>query len=179
MKTNETNSRELLESIAYERGLYYITTVEKGGNGYPRGMAGAIIGFENYDEAAALAREHNLNIMQLHKRAGWQMYERQDVVFEPLKPTAEWYGDDYHFFREDDREDYFENEVSPFLEGFSSFDGVQTFLNDQREIYDQLQTIDESRVVVTCIGRYYETIDRESMAWAFDSNEYVIGVVQL
>lgn len=165
-----------LEDIAYENGLEYVTTCSKGNNGYPSNLMGAIIGFESIEDARELARKYDLDIIQLHKRDGWCMYERMDYATEPLKPRADWYGDDFSFFTSDDAEDYFENEVAPFLGDFDNFESLQDFIGMHKEIADALDSIDETRIVITCQGRYYDTIDRECMKWSYDTHTYVIGL---
>lgn len=169
-------TKELLENIAYEHGLEYVTTCSKGNNGYPSNLMGAIIGLESIEQARELASKYDLDIISLHKRDGWNMYERMDYAIEPLKPKSDWYGDDYNFFTEDDRDDFFENEVAPFLGDFSDFESAQKFMDNQKEVYEELQTIDDTQIVVTCQGRYYETIDKECMKWSFDTHTYVIGL---
>lgn len=169
-------TKELLENIAYENGLEYVTTCSKGNNGYPKNLMGAIIGLESIEQARELASRYDLDIISLHKRDGWNFYERMDYAIEPLKPRADWYGDDFNFFTEDDRDDFFENEVQSFIGNFEDFDSLQCYIDNQKEVYEELQTIDDTQIVVTCQGRYYETIDKECMKWSFDTHTYVIGL---
>lgn len=169
-------TKELLENIAYENGLEYVTTCENGNNGYPKNLMGAVVGFESIDDARDLAKKYDLDIIYLHKKDGWCMYERIDYATEPIKPKVDWYGDDFNFFTEDDRDDFFDDEVAPFLGDFSDFDSAQKFMDNQKEVYEELQTIDDTQIVVTCQGRYYETIDKECMKWSFDTHTFVIGL---
>ena len=46
-----------------------------------------------------------------------------------------------------------------------------------REIYEEIKAMDENQVVITCEGRYYETIDAKSMSWNHDTKNYEIGVI--
>ena len=167
-----------LNSIAYENGLEYIESVRGGNNGYPSGIEGGIIGFSSFDEAKEFANKYNLWLCTFHKKAGWQMYEREGQPYEPLKVTSSDYGDDYSHYDSEDAEVFFEEYVSPMLGEFDNFDDLQAFIDEHKIIYEELQSIDETQLVITCMGRYYETIDKESMSWSHDSNEWVIGVTK-
>ena len=171
-------SRELLENIAYEKGLEYIETTT-GMNGYPQCIRGAIIGFETFEEAEEVAQEHGLRITTFFKRDGWHLYERNNnTAWEPLKITSCDYGDDYSHYDSDDVENFFEEYVAPMLGEFDNFEDLQTFIDEHKRIYEELQSIDEAQLVITCMGRYYETIDKKSMSWSNDSKTWVIGVME-
>lgn len=174
----EMKNQELLETLAYENGLEYITTVDRGNNGYPRGMCGAITGFDSWEQAENFANENGLHLIRLHKRDGWQMYERLDTMWEPFKPEASWYGDAYAFYTNEDLEDFYENEVKEFLGDFDNMDDLQDFLDRRKKLYEELTVIDESQYVVTLNGDYYETIDRECMSFNEDTHLYVVGAVR-
>ena len=162
-------SKDLLETIAYNNSLDYIETTT-GANGYPRNIRGAIIGFETFEEAEKIAKEYGLRITTLFKRDGWNLYERNNNnTWEPLKITASDYGDDYTQYSVDDLDDFFANNVAPFLADFDDFDTAQSFLDEHRKIYDELLTIDDTQLVITCQGCYHETIDKELMSWSLES----------
>lgn len=171
-------SRELLENIAYENSLEYIETTT-GMNGYPQHLRGAIIGFNTFAEAEAIAQEHGLCITTFFKRDGWHFYQRNgDTTDEPLKITSYDYGDDYSHYDSDDVENFFEEQVSPMLGDFDNFDELQNFIDEHKKIYEELQSIDENQLVITCMGGYYETIDKKSMSWSHDGKTWVIGVME-
>ena len=173
MKTSE-----LLETIAYENSLEYIETTI-GMNGYPKCIRGAIIGFETFEEAEKLAKEHGLVIRTFFKRDGWQLYERNcSTTYEPLHITALDYGDDYSQLETSDRRDFFENEVKPFLEDMESFDDLKTFISRKEELFEKLEDIDDGQIVITYCGDYYETIDKNLMQWSNDGKTWVIGVME-
>jgi len=64
------------------------------------------------------------------------------------------------------------------LGDFDNFEDLQKFIDNSKEIYDELQSIDETQLVITYMGRYYETIDRKMMQWSNDSKTWVIGVME-
>ena len=171
-------SRELLENIACEKGLVYIETTT-GKNGYPQQLRGAVIGFETFGEAEEVARLHGLRITTFFKRDGCNLYERNNsTTWEPLKITSCDYGDDYSHHDSGDVENFFEEYVSPMLGEFDNFEDLQKFIDEYKKIYEELQSIDETQLVITCMGRYYETIDKESMSWSHDGKTWVIGVIE-
>ena len=170
--------KELLETIAYENGLEYIETTT-GINGYPQHVRGAIIGFETYGEAERVANEHGLRITTFFKSDGWHLYRRNgDTTWEPLKITSSDYGDDYAQYSVDESDDFFTDNVAPYLADFDDFDAAQSFLDEQRKVYDELQSIDDTQMVITCHGRYMETIDKELMSWSHDGKTWLIGVME-
>ena len=170
-------SKELLEIIACENGLEYIETTT-GMNGYPQCIRGAIIGFQSFEEAEKLAKEHNLCIRTFFKRAGWQLYERNiNTTWEPLEIGCSDYGDNYNQYTVDDLENFFEEQVSPMLGDFDNFEDLQTFINNSKEVYEKLQSIDETQIVIAYLDRYYETIDRKLMSWSNDGKTWVIGIM--
>lgn len=169
--------KDLLETIAYENSLEYIETTT-GMNGYPQCIRGAIIGFETFEEAEKIAKEHGLRITTFFKRDGWQLYGRNgNTTWEPLKITSSDYGDDCNHYDSDDAENFFEEHVAPMLGEFNNFDDLQEFIDGHKEIYEELQSIDETQLVITYMGHYHETIDKESMQWNNDSKTWVIGVM--
>lgn len=167
-----------LQSIAYENGLEYIESVTGGNNGYPSGIRGGIIGFSSFDEAKEFARKYDLDMCTFHKRDGWNLFERDGQPYEAMQITASDYGDDYNQFDSDDYEDFFEEEVRSMLDCCEDFDSLQNVLDNCKEIYEELGTIDETQLVITYCGRYYETIDKESMKWSHDSHKWIIGVTE-
>lgn len=170
-------SKELLQIIAYENGLEYIeTTVTL--NGYPKFIRGAVIGFQTFEEADKLAKEHGLCIRTFFKRDGWQLYTRNNnTTLEPLKIKCEDYGDDYQFFSADDGERFFADEVKPFLENMENFEDLKKFIKEKEEILDKIGILGDTEWVVTQSGRYYETIDKELMSWNNDGKTWVIGIM--
>ena len=171
-------NKELLETIAYENSLEYIETTT-GMNGYPQHLRGAIIGFNTFAEAEAIAQEHGLCITTFFKRDGWHFYQRDgNTTYEPLKITSYDYGDDYSHYDYDDVEYFFEENVAPMLGDFDNFEDLQKFIDEHKRIYEELQSIDETQLVITCMGRYYETIDKKLMSWSHDSKTWVIGVME-
>lgn len=168
-----------LESNACENGLEYVETTT-GRNGYPENLRGAIIGFDNYGEAEKLARKYGLRITTLYRKDGWDLYERNgDTTYGPMEISAEDYGDDYSLMSAEDCEDFYENEVKPFLDAMESFDDLKAFISKEEELFEKLKSLDDGQVAVLRCGEYYETIGRELMKWSHDGKTWVIGVMEV
>ena len=147
-----------LEQIAYQNGLELIETTSER-TGYPANLRHAIIGFETFEEAEKIADENNLSIEIFTKRDGWQLYYRTgNSAHEPFKNSADNYGDDYHGFTTEDIDTFYEEEVKP--------------------IFEKLELLDEDEMIITCEGRYYETIPKASMSFYFDTKTTVIGLIE-
>lgn len=171
-------SRELLETIAYENSLEYIETTD-GMNGYPQHIRGAIIGFETFEEAEKIAKEHGLRITTFFKRDGWQLYQRNsNTTWEPMKITSSDYGDDYkHFTNEVSQEDFIEEELLPNLAA-TTFGDIQNITQRYEELYDKIvEAEDDELVIADMFGEHVETIKKELMSWSNDSKTWVIGVM--
>lgn len=172
-------SKDSLESIAYENGLQYIETTT-GMNGYPEHLRGAIIGFETFEEAEKLAKEHELVIRTFFKRDGWQLYQRNsNTTWEPMKITASDYGDDYKQFTNDiSQEDFIEEELLPSLAP-TTFGDIVTITNRYEELFDKITDAEDDELVIAdTFGGYVETIKKELMEWSYDSKTWVIGVME-
>lgn len=172
-------NKELLETIAYENSLEYIETTT-GMNGYPQHLRGAIIGFNTFAEAEAIAQEHELCITTFFKRDGWHLYQRDgNTTYEPLKITSYDYGDDYkHFTNEIPQEDFIEEELLPNLAA-TTFGDIITMTNRYEELFDKIvEAEDDELVIADYLGEYVETIKKELMSWNHDGKTWVIGVME-
>ena len=154
-----------LEQIAYQNGLELIETTSER-TGYPANLRHAIIGFETFEEAEKIAD-------------GWQLYYRTgNSAHEPFKNSADNYGDDYHGFTTEDIDTFYEEEVKPRVEEFDDFDSLSSFIEKKKEIFEKLELLDEDEMIITCEGRYYETIPKASMSFYFDTKTTVIGLIE-
>jgi PAS domain-containing protein len=165
-----------LEDIAQEHNLEIVRTTAAY-NGYPECTQPAIVGFDNFAQAEALAKEYDLRIVTLHKRDGWEWWTRGDNAYEPLRPTANWYGDDSSEFTSCDYDNYFAEEVRPTLEYTQNLEELEELIKRHREIMEEIQAADEDQLVIVCDGYYYETIDKEVMQWSYDTHNYIIAIL--
>ncbi len=169
---------ELLEHISCQNGLEIIETTSER-NGYPANLRKAIIGFENFEEAEKIANEYNLSIEIFTKRDGQQLYYRTgNKAYEPFKNSADNYGDNYDGFTVEDIDNFYEEEVKPRIEEFDNFDDLSTFIENKKEIFEKLELLDEDEMIITCEGRYHETVPKASMSCCFDTTTKVIGLIK-
>lgn len=166
-----------INDIAYEHGLEVIETTTSY-YGYPKELKRAIIGFDTFEEAESLAERHDLKITKFFKKEGWQLWCRDGSrCFHPLRIRSEDYGDDYRHHHCSDDRTFFEDEVKPCLDNFDDLDSLEKFLRDKRKLLEEIESIDDSQLVISYMGRYCETIDMESMEWRHDGRTYTIGVM--
>jgi hypothetical protein len=172
------NTQELLDAIQMDYNLEMIETTT-GRNGYPQSLKKALIGFQTFEQAQEIANKYpEVRITTFHKRDGWQLWERNnDTAYEPLQNSASDFGDDYNQFTSEDVEDYFENEVKPFLEDFENFETLNEFLKEREEVLNKIQLLDDNELVITYQGRYYDTIEKKSMSFYHDTHHYAIGII--
>lgn len=164
---------ELICEIADREGLEYIETTT-GRNGYPENIQGAIIGFETYNQAEEIADKYGLDIELFKTRYGWQFWERCGRFFGPMEISSEDYGDDFYQYNDaDDVLDDLKNQV-PYMD---SIDEIISNAENAREIIEALNDCKPGEIVITCTGRYYETVKQETMRWDYDSEVFAIGVI--
>jgi len=167
-----------MKDIASENGLQFVETTV-GFNGYPQNVKGAIIGFDDFEQAEALAKETGLGLQVISKKDGWNLWYRgSNTATEPLTITEEDFGDDFNFITDGDEKDFYENEVKPFLDDFDNLDDLMEFLEQKQEIADELNEIGDGYVVVTQCGKYYDTINTRPMRFNYDGEYWEIALVQ-
>lgn len=164
-----------LEEIADIEGLEYVETTS-GTNGYPQDIQEAIVGFENWEQLEEIAEKYKLEAINLHKRDGWQLYERQGTASEPFKNSSDDFGDDYCEY--DDADSYQKSEmedVFPHLD-LATFEEVEEWLKERKEVYNELLDLEENELIITYQGRFYDKIKIVSMSFSHDTHNYIIGL---
>jgi hypothetical protein len=164
-----------LAEIADLESLDYVETTS-GTNGYPENIKDVIVGFDNWEQLEKVAEKYNLNAINLHKQDGWQLYERQGRATEPYKNSSDDYGDDYAQY--DDADAYQKQTMEdalPYAE-LSTFEDIEKWLKEKKEVYEELLTCGENEIVITNQGRFYEKINETSMEFSHDTHNYIIGL---
>ena len=166
-----------IEDIAYENGLELIDTTSAM-NGYPQCLKRAVIGFDTFQEADKLAKENGLSIEIFTKRDGWSLWYRTgNHALAPFERSADEYGDNYRGFSNEDLEDFYENEVLPFVSDFNDFASLRSFLDNKEKIHDKIEEADDDELVITSEGNYYETIKKTTMEYEYDTRHFAIGLI--
>lgn len=166
-----------LTELAYERGLTVVETTSEA-NGYPKNLRKAVMDFADFAEAEEFAKECGGEIIQLHKRDGWQLWSRKGWTNEPLKITEADYGDDFEFIEPMDEAEFYAEYVEPFLADIENLKDLRAFVEAREELWDKVEMLEEDEYLVMWDGVWHETIRKEMLYWAFDTHHYAIAVVE-
>lgn len=174
----ENREKKAINEIAYENGLELVEFT-RGRNGYPERLHNAVIGFEDFAEAEAMADNYGLELAILGKRDGWQLWERYCGACGPLFLT-DFFTEDHNFFFKCDAENYYNEYVKPYLCDFENIDELSEFVKNQAAIIEELACIGNYDMVVTYCGKYYDTLPGEAMQYHDRLNgcTYAIGLVE-
>ena len=172
----ENREKKAINEIAYENGL---ELVEVTSGRYPERLHYAVTGFEDFDEAEAIADEYGLELAILRKRDGLQLWERTGTAYGALDLT-EFFTDDHNFLFKCDAENYYNEYVKPYLCDFENIDELSEFVKNQAAIIEELACIGDYDMVVTYCGKYYDTLPGEAMQYHDRLNgcTYAIGLVE-
>jgi len=164
-------------AVSLEKGLDYVETTANA-NGYPSGIVNAIIGFETFEEAKALASQFDLTVETFSTRDGWSLWVRNNnKTYEPFKITSESYGDNYDVINKMDEDDFIVEHVKPLLEDLTEFDSINGLLEQKEILWEAIKAMDDDEVVVTLYGEHFETVKETPMSWSHDTRHYIIGVI--
>ena len=176
---------ENLNKIANNEGLQVSETVKGGNNGYPTGFQNVVIGFFDWEQIEDFIEEHGGTPIMLHKRDGWQLWERCDKVYEPMEITAEMYGDNYEIIHKNDYADeqaFIREFILPRLEDVSSVVTMAEIVDRAKDIWSSVESSKTTEgVVIYNDGEFgwieYDTIDLVCIEWSHDTHDYMIGVI--
>ena len=169
--------REKCYDLAELLGLD-IVSVTEASNGYPQNVQLALIGFDNFEQAEEVARAHDLFIVSLYKRDGWNLWAEQGAAWGPIKLGAEDYGDDYMSFDSSCDEDDLADDLRGAIDGIEELDDIFTIVDFYKKIKEELDDISEDEQV---IARMYdagcvEIIKKEVMSWHDDANSSTTAI---
>jgi hypothetical protein len=164
--------------LAEVEGLQYIETTSER-NGYPSNLKGAIIGFEEFKQAEYWAEKLGLSIETFSKKDGWDLWHREGSgAYKAFENSSDDFGDNYQEIPKMTEEEFIESEVKFFFEDDKeSFDEIESFLKQKKEIWEEVEKMDDNEIVITNEGRYSETIKKESMYFYNDTKHIAIGLI--
>ena len=168
-----------LESIAFMKVLEMGTTTE-GPRGTPINLKPVLLcdSENSFDEIKAIAEEHDLEIIKLHRKERWEFWTDKGWIDKPYKIRCEDYGDNYREFGKMDEIDYIKDEI---IDAFKfndceDFEELNTRLQMHETIYDAIEEMEDDEIVIIGYGEYYETIKKEQITWCHDTNVWTIGL---
>lgn len=166
-------TREKCYDLAEQLGLD-IVSVTEASNGYPQNVQLALIGFDNFEQAEEVARAHDLSIVSIYKRDGWNLWADQGAACGPIELSAEDYGDDYTSLNKEE----LANDLRGTIDGIEELDDIFTIVDFYKKIKEELDDISEDEQV---IARMYdadsiEVIKKEVMSWHDDANSSTTAI---
>lgn len=169
-----------IQEIAYENGLEVIQTTSSM-NGYPSNIKYAIIGFESFEQAQAIADQYDLQIEYFKKKAGWSLWYRTgNWADKAYQISSETFGDNYQDYEKQDEGDFIDQWVQPVLED-NNFDTVAEyflFLTQMQEIWEEIEAMGDDEIVIANHGQYFDTMKKALMSYGEDNNDYAIGLIK-
>lgn len=165
-----------INQIAQELGLQLVSTTSEA-SGYPRNLRTAVIGFENWQQAEEVAAEIGGDIINLHKKEGWQLWARQGSASGPYENSAADYGDDYEELSAGDEDELTES-LKAYMEGPREFSEIYDYVQRLKDIADEMAALEEGQVLICRDNSIVAVINKVSMAFSEDCNHYVIAVVK-
>jgi hypothetical protein len=171
-----------LDEIAYENSLVLATTTI-GRNGYPENLKPAIIGFDSFEDAQELAKEHGLIITTLFKKDGWDLWVRNnETTYEPLKASSNDFGDNYREYSSihyDNIEDFYNQECSYIKDEIAnlSFQELKDNINRLENLYFEIKFLSEDEVLISDGFNHY-VYPKELMNYSYDTKNFIIGLIQ-
>lgn len=155
-----------------------IVEVTEGRNGFPKNLSKAVIGFDTWEDAEKFTKETERQVVRMTRRDGHQFWFYKGRTFEPLKPTAEWFGDEYCTY--DNEADWWNDakgSLSAVLSDIEDIDSLQSMVNDMWEIHNEFDKQEDDEMIVLCGNTLYGTQKKQCMCWHdTDVTSYVIAV---
>lgn len=157
-----------------------IVNVTKGVNGYPMGLYNAIIFDDDsfdWGNIEKIANDHNLEIVALHKRDGWNVWEKHHNANSPFILTEDMFGDDALCWFD---EGCFIEDLLEFIKysNITNFDDLKNIMDDAEEIISHLRYIDDNEQVLCINHRFHNIIKKETLAYNYDTHYYQIALIE-
>lgn len=167
-----------LREIAEKEDLDWIETTTSR-TGYPKNLKIALVGFSDFAHAQEVADKYDLDVESFSRRDGWSLWTRGGYkMYEPYHITSETYGDNYRILGKMSEEVFMEEEVLPVIESSNFlFEQLEDFLQEKKEIWEEIENMEDDEIVVTSYGTYYETVKERTLSFYHDTRFFLIGVI--
>lgn len=148
-------------------------------NGYPSHLKWATIGFETFEEAEEYAKENGGSIMSFHKRDGWNLWVRENAVYEPYTVSEDDYGDNHELleYGSIDEDNFCDLYIKQAIEGVDDVKTIAEIVSNAKDIWNAYKDLSEGEAVHIQEGCYAEVIKIKTMSWSYDTHNYTIGVL--
>lgn len=174
---------DILESEMNQEEHLNIVEVTSGINGYPSNLRQAIVGFSSFDIAKDLAEKFLKDVVLLHKRDGWNLYEiyGNNLISEPeLSPEDLGYQRRWDGWT--DESDLIEDFVDK-IDGYNDLSVVVAIANDYKLIYKELQTLGDDEVIFAEPENgdgdrvIWEKAKEHPTSWSYDTHNYIVAII--
>lgn len=168
-----------LSEIAQKDGLEVVTTTSER-SGYPRCLASALIGFNSFEQAVALAVIYNMTVVILHRMDGQRFwYNNQKEVLAPprLEPEDVGYYLEYDSYT---TEEDLLDELKAQIDGLNSIEDVVNLAKAKQSLLNEIKSLNNDMVVFanSMDGNIeaFKTFPKHLTRWSYDTHNYTIAI---
>lgn len=147
--------------------------------GYPSCVGTAITGFDDFEQAEAMADQYGKRIVLLKQKAGWQLwYNNLRQLTEP--PCLE--AEDVGYCREYDSDTSEEELIAQLIGEIGELEHLEDIVELSEAMHSlnlDLQSLDEDEVIFAERGDNhlaYGVFKKYPTKWSYDSNYFIIAI---
>lgn len=177
-----TSSYKLRDMIADDLDME-CAEITEGMNGYPRGLRGCVLindGKRTFDELEKIAERYGVKVVELHQKAGWQLWECRGTAFG-LFDQAEFIGQHDDNFKWVESWKAYAEDIRELVEERTRYNEIDQEtadkLNELADLADQREPIGDNEFISWEYNDYdrYEVMDRMVDHFGYDSNYYTLA----
>lgn len=166
------------EEIAYQEGLDLVHTTTSP-VGYPSCVGTAITGFDDFEQAEAMADQYGKRIVLLRQKAGWQLwYNNWCQLTEAPCLEAEDVGYHREYSNDTSEEELIAHLIGE-IGGLKYLEDIVELSEAMLSLNRDLQSLDEDEVIFAeRDDNYlaYEVFKKYPTKWDYDSNYFIIAI---
>lgn len=177
-----TSSYVLRDMIADDLDMERAEITE-GMNGYPRGLRGCVLindGKHTFEELEQIAERYGVEVVELHQKAGWQLWECRGTAFG-LFDQAEFIGQHDDNFKWVESWKAYAEDIRELVEDRTHYNEIDqetaNKLNELADLADQREPLGDNEFISWEYNDYdrYEVMDRMVDHFGYDSNYYTLA----